>query len=233
MSAVICWGRNGMMSTKVYQVALVEDDPATRERIKTAVQKHPELNVIASAANCHEGREIIKTHQLDVLLVDLGLPDGHGTELIQLAQSKSPATEIMVITVFGDEKNVLTAIESGATGYLLKDGDAGYIGESIKQMLDGGSPISASIARHLLKRFKIASEQQANAEDMPKLTNREKEVLALVAKGFSYAEISTTLGMSVNTVTSHIKHIYRKLNVNSRGEAVFEALQLGLIKTFR
>lgn len=217
------------MNPKEYQVVLVEDDPITRERIKTAVEQHPELNVVATAGNCSQGREIIESHQPDVLLVDLGLPDGHGTELIQLAQSVSPKTEIMVITVFGDEKNVVEAIEAGATGYLLKDGEADYIGQSIKQMLNGGSPISAAIARHLLKRFKSSSIQ--DSPDAPKLTARENEVLVLVAKGFSYSEISSTLGISVNTVTSHIKHIYRKLNVNSRGEAVFEAIQLGLIKT--
>lgn len=219
------------MLIKEYKVAIIEDEPVTRKRIKSAVEHHSELSVVATAGNCSEGRNIIKSHKPDVLLVDLGLPDGHGTELIQLAQSVSPNTEIMVITVFGDEKNVISAIEAGATGYLLKDGDAGYIGQSIIQMLNGGSPISAAIARHLLKRFKPAAQIEDPDVHIPCLTTREQEVLKLVAKGFSYAEIANILEMSVHTATSHIKHIYRKLSVNSRGEAVYEAMQLGLIKT--
>ena len=224
--------KEGVVDSRIYQVALVEDEPVTRERIRSAIDCHEELTVIASVGSCQEGREVINELKLDVLLVDLGLPDGHGLELIQLAQTVTPATEIMVITVFGDEKNVLSAIEAGATGYLLKDGNAEYVGQSIKQMLNGGSPISAVIARHLLKRFKSQSDVLPIAEDAPRLTNREQQVLELVAKGFSYAAISTTLELSVNTTTSHIKHIYRKLSVNSRGEAVFEAMQLGLIQSF-
>jgi len=220
-----------MSNADRYNVAVVEDEPLTRERIRLAVEQHPALSVVASAGNCADGRQIIQQYRPDVLLVDLGLPDGHGTELIRLVQNTLPKTEIMVITVFGDEKNVLSAIEAGATGYLLKDGDSDYIGQSIMQMLEGGSPISAAIARHLLKRFRLPTADPAHSrEDSPTLTPREQQVLELVAKGFSYAEISSTLGMSVNTTTSHIKHIYRKLSVNSRGEAVFEAIQLGLVK---
>lgn len=219
------------MQTAQIRVAIIEDEPTTRQRIRQAVERHPEFEVIADVGNCAQGRPLIQDQQPDVLLVDLGLPDGHGTELISLAQTVSPQTEIMVITVFGDEKNVLSAIEAGATSYLLKDSDADYIGQSIKQMLDGGSPISASIARHLLKRFQpVPTTTEQGAEEVS-LTRREREVLELVAKGFSYAEIGKTLEMSVHTVTSHIKHIYRKLSVNSRGEAVFEAVQLGLIKS--
>jgi DNA-binding NarL/FixJ family response regulator len=220
------------VTTHCYRVAIIEDEATTRQRIKQAVERHAELQVIADAGDCAQGRQIIETLKPDVLLVDLGLPDGHGTELITLSQSVSPQTEIMVITVFGDEKNVLSAIEAGATSYLLKDADAEHVGYSIKQMLDGGSPISASIARHLLKRFHPVVEEPA-AEEVEKisLTRREREVPELVAKGFSYNEIGKMLEMSVHTVTSHIKHIYRKLSVNSRGEAVFEAAQLGLIKS--
>ncbi len=217
------------MPPNAYRIVLVEDDPYTRQRISAAVEIHPELTVVDSAGNCREGREAIEKYKPDVLLVDLGLPDGHGTELIRLTDKLLPQTEIMVITVFGDEKNVLSAIEAGATGYLLKDGDADYIGQSIKQMIDGGSPISPGIARHLLKQYQNSVETEVSGIDVPALTAREKEVLILVTKGFSYAEIASTLEMSVNTVNSHIKHIYRKLNVNSRGEAVFEATQLGII----
>ncbi len=216
---------------QTYSVLLVEDDPNTRERLASAVNAHPQLTVTAAVGTCAAAQQALAQGFPDVLLSDLGLPDGSGLDVIRYVSTQNPATESMVITVFGDEKNVLAAIEAGASGYLLKDGNSDYIGQSIMQMLAGGSPISASIARHLLKRFKPATTDAVpTPSSTPTLTAREQAVLELVAKGFSYIEIAKALDMSVHTVTSHIKHIYRKLAVNSRSEAVFEAMQLGIIK---
>lgn len=213
--------------SRQYSVLLVEDDDNTRARLRQIVNDHDRLNVIAAVATCADAWRQFATGRPDVLLVDLGLPDGNGADLIREFKHTSPTTEAMVITVFGDEQHVIAAIEAGASGYLLKDGSSEYVGESIMQLIAGGSPISAGIARHLLKRFQPPTPQVPE-EDL--LTAREREVLELVAKGFSYNEIGDVLGMSVHTVTSHIKHIYRKLAVRSRGEAVFEAMQRGLIK---
>jgi DNA-binding NarL/FixJ family response regulator len=216
---------------QTHTVLIVEDDENTRTRLASIVSAHPQLTVTAAVGTCLEAQAELKKGFPDVLLSDLGLPDGNGLDLIRFVTTHHPQTESMVITVFGDEKNVLAAIEAGASGYLLKDGNSEYIGQSIMQMLAGGSPISASIARFLLKRFKSASTEPTPSPDpRPALTAREQAVLELVAKGFSYVEIAKTLDMSVHTVTSHIKHIYRKLAVNSRSEAVFEAMQLGIIK---
>jgi DNA-binding NarL/FixJ family response regulator len=134
--------------------------------------------------------------------------------------------------VFGDEAHVVGALEAGALGYLLKDGTAEYIGASILEMLAGGSPISPPIARHLLRRFRGAEPagDGARADDVPHLSEREGEVLRLIVKGFTYAEIAELLGVSSHTVTTHVRGIYRKLEVHSRSEAVYEALQLGLVK---
>ena len=173
----------------------------------------------------------------------LGLPDGDGTDLIHDVFRRGYDTDVMVITVFGDEKHVIRAIEAGATGYILKDGSNNYIAQSILQLKEGGSPISAPIARYLLNRFR-GSEQTKKAEidsktaseidnknlDLPHLTKREKEVLSQLSRGFNFIEIAQHLNISPHTVTSHVKHIYRKLAVRSRSEAVFEAMQLGLIE---
>jgi DNA-binding NarL/FixJ family response regulator len=133
--------------------------------------------------------------------------------------------------VFGDEQHVVEALEAGALGYLLKDGTAEYIGASILEMLAGGSPISPAIARHLLRRFRGgAPGEAARTEELPRLSEREGEVLRLIVKGFTYAEIAELLGVSSHTVTTHVRGIYRKLEVHSRSEAVYEALQLGLVK---
>jgi len=215
-----------------YGVILVEDDDRTRERLARAINGHPQLRLLGTAASCEEGRRLLASGTPDVLISDLGLPDGSGIDLIAEARRRHPELLALVITVFGDESHVVAAIEAGAMGYLLKDGTADYIGSSILEMIAGGSPISPPIARHLLRRFRPAAPPAAEPADagMPRLSEREHEVLTLIVKGFSYAEIAGLLGVSSHTVTTHVRGIYRKLEVHSRGEAVYEALALGLVK---
>ena len=213
-----------------YTVLLVEDDAVTRARLVDAIARRPELELLGAAANCAEAREHLRKRLPRVLLTDLGLPDGNGIELIREVEGK-PDVDAMVITVFGDERHVVSAIEAGATGYLLKDSGADEIGDAVGRLIAGGSPISAKIARHLVRRFQSpADPQQPVAAGGAALTEREREVLERMAKGFNYAEVARSLDMSPNTVTSHIKNIYRKLAVHSRAEAVFEATQMGLIR---
>lgn len=171
----------------------------------------------------------------DLLAVDLGLPDGHGTELIRFARREHPTTEVMVITVFADERSVISAIEAGAGGYLLKDGTPQEISQALVQLAEGGSPISPAIARHLLRRFQsepaAAAPTATAAEPAPSLTQREIEVLRLISKGFRFGEIAELLGISTHTVTTHVRHLYRKLEVSSRSAAVWEARHLGLLRS--
>lgn len=213
------------------QILLVEDEANTRNMLEQVINADNQCHVIAAFGTLKQSLAWLEHHQPDVLLVDLGLPDGDGTELIQDIYRRRYSTEAMVITVFGDERHVIRAIEAGASGYILKDAMTDDICTSIRQLVDGGSPISAPIARHLLGRFhKTAQENPGNSEDdTPVLTRREQEVLSQLARGFSFPEISGILSISPHTVSSHVKHIYRKLAVGSRSEAVYEALQLGLI----
>jgi DNA-binding NarL/FixJ family response regulator len=215
-----------------HRILLVEDDEPTRARLAEAIAAHSELEVQAAVASCAEARAALDEGPApDVLLTDLGLPDGSGVDLIRAVRDRGAATQAMVITVFGDEKHVLAAIEAGAMGYLLKDGSAEYIGRSILELIAGGSPISPPIARSILRRFRTEPAGPARPEaDTPRLTEREGEVLTLIVKGFSYAESARLMGVQESTVTSHVRSIYRKLEVHSRGEAVYEALQLGLVK---
>jgi DNA-binding NarL/FixJ family response regulator len=218
-------------------VLLVEDDEHTRARLASAVETHPRLRLLGQAASCAEAQALLEAQCPDVLLTDLGLPDGSGVELIRALRRRHPQSLAMVITVFADERHVVTSLEAGASSYLLKDGTDAEIGRAIEQLLDGGSPISPSIARHVLKRFHaLPASQSGTAPGEPAaagLSPREREVLGFVAKGFSYAEIAELLGISVHTVTSHVRHIYEKLAVHSRAEAVYEAAQLGLIQLDR
>lgn len=224
-------------SARPRRVLLVEDDPPTRERLAEVVRNCPELLLVADVATFAEGREAIEALAPEVLLTDLGLPDGDGTDLIRIALARDPEALCMVVTVFGDERHVLAAIEAGALGYLLKGSRSTDLASSILEMLDGGSPISAAIARHLLQRLHpkdsetAASTTRGAGEEVapPPLSGREQEVLGYVVKGFTYPEIADLLGVSRHTVTTHVRGIYRKLSVSSRGEAVYEALQLGLV----
>jgi DNA-binding NarL/FixJ family response regulator len=210
-----------------HTVLIVEDDPPTRKRLEAAVAAMPTLRVTASTGSAREARAALRSAP-DVMLVDIGLPDGNGVELIRDAQRIAARTRAMVITVFADEGHVMDAIKAGAKGYLLKDGSADYIGRSIEELIAGGSPISPSIARYLLQSFQQTPQPAARTASSP-LTGRELEILTLVAKGFSVAEVGDMLGIAGRTVTTHVQHIYKKLEVSSRSEAVFEAVNLGLI----
>ncbi|WJW76446.1 response regulator transcription factor [Thiohalobacter sp. IOR34] len=217
-----------------YSVLLVEDDDNTRGRLAQVIASHPGLELAETAKSVAEARHYLQGSEPDVLLCDLGLPDGSGIELIEMIRAMDYRTEAMVITVFGDERHVVRAIEAGATGYLLKDGRANYIGDSIMQMMQGGSPISASIARHLLKRFDLHARHDPGDTDetgqCTSLSKQEVTVLRYLAKGFNCADIAGFLDISHHTVSTYIKRIYRKLAVHSRGEAVYEAHKMGIIE---
>jgi len=210
-------------------VLLVEDDAPTSWRLQDALAKAGFQ--VTAAATLAEARACVAQSVPQVLLTDLQLPDGHGVDLIRETRERFPDTEIMVISILGDEESVISAITVGATGYLLKDAFPTDIAATVHELVAGHSPISASIARFIVRRT------QGNPERSPgpplntaKLTPREIDILWGIAKGFSYAEIAGHLGLSRQTVPGHIKNIYRKLEVHTRGEAVFEALQQGLIR---
>jgi DNA-binding NarL/FixJ family response regulator len=211
-------------------VLLVEDEPRARAHLAAAVRSHPALRLLAEADTLEAGLLALKVHRPRVVLCDLGLPDGSGLDLIRVASVQAPPPDVMVISTFGDEKTVLSAIEAGAGGYLLKDGTGEGIADGILRLLAGEAPISPAIAVHLIRRLRPAAPEGKAEEAAALLTDRELEVLQLVAKGLSYEEIATTLGLRYNTVASYTKAIYRKLAVRSRGEAVFEARQLGLLE---
>ena len=162
-----------------WSVLIVEDEPMARRRLARAIEQHPNLTLLAAVDTCAEARAALAVALPQVLLVDIGLPDGDGIELIQEVTVRGDAVDVMVITVFGDEKHVLAALKAGATGYLLKDSAMEDIGAAVMQLVHGGSPISPPIARYLLKRFRPSErDEKANTEAVP--THREREVLKLI-----------------------------------------------------
>jgi DNA-binding NarL/FixJ family response regulator len=216
-----------------YSILIVEDDPQFRLTFADAVNSAADLRLAGVADDLPEGLRLLDQTKPDILLVDIGLPSGSGIELIRHAHEHLPASDVMVVTVFGDERHVLECIEAGATGYLLKDTQRPDIVEQIRTLREGGSPISPVIARRLLTRFRTTETPAApeSVEVEPSLLSaQERSVLDMSAKGYSYEEIAGLLGLSRHTVETYIKRIYRKLQVHSKSEAIYEARQLGLLR---
>jgi DNA-binding NarL/FixJ family response regulator len=170
-----------------------------------------------------------------VLLVDLGLPDGSGIDVIRAAHTRWPDCGIMVSTTFGDERHVMESLEAGAAGYLLKDSGAKSMAAEIRSIHQGGSPISPLIARQILVRFREKDKTPLVARQIsPKkmhaaLSGREQEVLEYITKGFTSDEIAGLMSVSRHTVLTFVRRIYSKLEVNSKAEAIYEARNQGLL----
>jgi DNA-binding NarL/FixJ family response regulator len=212
-------------------VAIVEDDAGMRNRIAKVIQENSSLDLVFSASNGQEMLNWLRSKQKpNVLLVDLGLPDISGSEVITEASKLSPNTEIMVLTLFGDEANMIKAFEAGARGYLLKDGTEDDLALHIMNLHAGGSPMSPIIARQLLVRLNRAAEPAKPIKTLlDPLSPREAEILQMLARGYTYAELAEMLGIKFTTIHTHVRNIYSKLAVHSKTEAVFEARQLGLL----
>lgn len=218
------------MAQRPISVLIVEDDEHFREQIAARIAAAPDLQLLGTAADLGPGGEQLLSDRPDVLLVDLGLPSGSGIELIRLAQERLPETDVMVISVFGDEPHVMASLEAGATGYLLKDMAAEDLAQQIRALRAGGSPISPVIARQLLLRLAPGASTLAPEAAESRLSAQETQVLTLSAKGFSYEEIARMLNVSHHTVTTYVKRTYRKLQVHSKTEAIYEARRLGWVR---
>jgi DNA-binding NarL/FixJ family response regulator len=208
-------------------VLVVEDEPEFLRLYCEAITREADFRLAGAVTTLAAALAILEQSVPDVLVVDLGLPDGNGADLIRRAVKLRPDCDALVVTIFGDDQHVIDAIAAGATGYLLKDSPAGELARCIRELRAGGAPISPSIARRLLTRLRAPADKPAAASP---LSEREAEILRLVAKGLSFADVAAALGISAHTVVAHVKKIYQKLAVHSRGEAVFEATQLGLLK---
>lgn len=198
-------------------VALVEDDDEARRRLVTSIRADASLQLVGEYAAGAEALAGLELQLPDVFLVDLGLPDMPGLELVKRIATVHPSCDILVVSIFGDEESVIGAIEAGARGYLLKGALEHDIAEDILHLRNGGSPLSPVIARQVLKR--LLPPQPPAAQ----LTPRESEILNAIARGFTYAEAADLLHISVQTVHTHLKNIYKKLAVHSKTEAVYEA----------
>jgi len=216
------------------RVVLVEDDIAFQQALRHTFTTAPDLLLVAVLDTRARGLEALNQVPADVLLVDLGLPDGSGIDVIRAAHTKWPDCSIMVSTAFGDEMHVMQSLEAGAAGYLLKDSSSASIAAEIRSLHQGGSPISPLIARQILVRFRKQEMSQPLAPTSPStprtlLSAREQQVLEYITKGFTSEEIAGLMSVSRHTVLTFIRRIYKKLEVNSKTEAIYEARSQGLL----
>lgn len=206
------------------RVIIVEDDLVLQEHLCETIAGLDGFSVLGCADSVAEGLDLL-AQEPEIALIDLELVDGSGLDLIEKASAETD-TKVIVITVLGDEQSVLRAFDAGAHGFLLKDGDSQRVESALSDVIAGRSPISAAAATHLLRRLRRPARETADF----KLTQREIELLELLAKGLTNAEVARCLDISPKTVGTHAKKIYRKMSVHSRSEAVFEAVNVGLIR---
>lgn len=212
------------------RVVVVEDQLRILEPLLRLLEAAPSLRVVGSARSGEEALEVLQDTPCDVILCDLGLPGISGIEVIAAAKRRWPATEVLVFTVFEEEEQVVGAIRAGASGYLLKGASADKIVEAIAEVRAGGTVIQPSLARKLLDHFRVpAPAAPVDDEGGRSLSPREAEILQLIAKGLTNPEVADILSLSRSTIRTHLEHIYEKLEVTNRVEAVTEGLRKGII----
>ncbi|MEI6806583.1 MAG: response regulator transcription factor [Myxococcaceae bacterium] len=214
-------------------VLIVEDQPAMLKNLSRLIETSQNTQLSGTAMSAEEA--IVILDQLEelpnVILCDIGLPRMSGTDFCRFVKVKYPEIQLLMLTVFDDDEQVLEAVKRGAAGYLLKGIESQKILETISEIHEGGSVIQPGLARKLLQHFKQASLPH-NSHSEPyrrSLTERELECLQMIAKGLSNIEAASVLGLSKATVRTHLEHIYQKLDVCNRVEAVTEGLRQGLI----
>jgi DNA-binding NarL/FixJ family response regulator len=210
------------------QTALIlEDNPEALHLLEEIVASSFDGIKTSTARNIETCKKLLENLDPDIALIDMGLPDGSGLEIIKQLKAKNENAYVVVTTIFDDSSTLFSALRAGVDGYILKYQTKDMIVELLKGITEGRPPLSPTIAKKILLFFN--PEQKPNNEMEDELSLREKEVLQLIAKGFSVMKTSELLGISKNTTAYHIKAIYRKLKINSRAEATIEAARLGII----
>src|SRR5678815_2809004 len=201
-------------------VAIVEDLDEVRDGLKNFLSLGNEFAVVDTFKTAEEALYEVPKLKPNIVIMDISLPGMNGIECIRLVKDKTPNTQFMMFTVYENDEKVFEALKAGASGYLLKNTGLVQLIESLKELYNGGSPMSANIARKLVTLFRSEQKEPTNVDV---LSSRENETLQLLAKGLLYKEIADQLSISVSTVRQHIHHIYEKLHVQNRTEAINKA----------
>lgn len=203
---------------KPISVSIVEDQKDIREGLEEIFKNSPEFLFLSSYANAEDAVQGLPVADPDIVIMDINLPGMNGIECIQQVKLVCPQMQFMMYTIYENHEHVLEALSAGASGYLLKNTPANKIEESVKELYEGGSPMNSHIARKLVATFQKKPERNPQKEF--NISNREQEILNLLAKGYLYKEIAVQCGISTGTVKQHIHNIYEKLHVQNRTEAL-------------
>ncbi|PSR53103.1 DNA-binding response regulator [Adhaeribacter arboris] len=197
------------------RIAIYEDDINLRQPLRELIQMEDDLEVVGAFENCLQVEKQVTELQPNVVLMDIELPQINGIAATKLLRAKCPQAEVLILTSFEDNQQIFEAILAGARGYIVKGEDNGQIIDAIKQIMAGGAPMTPSIARKVLEFFASPTHQK----EVDKLSQREFEILKLLKDGLSYKMIAAKTFVELSTVQSHIKNIYKKLEVHSAPEA--------------
>jgi DNA-binding NarL/FixJ family response regulator len=208
------------------RVAIVEDQARTRQGLAALLRSTPDLRVVGPFGDMESALAGLDGDPADVVLLDIGLPGMSGIEGVRRLRRLRPSQAILMLTVYGDDDHVFEAICAGACGYLLKDTPPDRLVEAIRELGDGGAPMSPEVARKVVQTFQRVAPAKSAGEA---LSPRESEVLRLLAEGHSYKTLASHLGLALDTVRFHVRNVYDKLHVHSKSEAVLKAVRSGLV----
>lgn len=204
------------------KVLIVEDDAAVREGLCTLIEESEGYKCLAACSTAEEALRIIPQNRPDVVLMDINLPGMNGIECIAWIKNTWPEIHVMMLTVFDNADEIFKSLTAGATGYMLKKTPPAKLLEAISELMNGGSPMSGEIARKVVQTF---ARPQPHPITEANLTPREEEILSYLSKGYLYKEIASKLNISIETVRSHIRKIYQKLQVRTRTEALLYCMK--------
>jgi DNA-binding NarL/FixJ family response regulator len=219
---------------EINNILLLEDIPQVRQWLKSLVSELFPHAFVTECSRVRDALEHITLARFDLALLDLGLPDGSGLEVVAALQEAQPRAQSVVVTIHAEDDCLFSALQAGAFGYLLKDQSRDELAEQLQRVTHGEPPLTPSVARRVLSHFAAYGRTRHTPERLSlpevRLTDRESDVLLRVAKGYTLPEIAQQLGLSRHTISDYLKNIYRKLNVSSRAEAALEAQRLGLFR---
>ncbi len=206
-----------MKSNKPIRVSVVEDDTWVRENLVREIGEYAGFECSGSYATGEAAIEAIPDGPPEVVVLDINLPGMDGIECLRRLRNSCPKLHFLMLTSYEESEKIFQSLRAGASGYLLKRADTAEVIDAIRQVHEGGAPMSSTIARQVVRHFNQQGHRDA---ELPRLSPREREVLELMARGASYKEIADQLDLGIETIRMYVKHIYTKLHVHSRGEAV-------------
>lgn len=221
------------MGILINKLLIVEDDRQQQTRLTDGLGQYSEIGAIHVCGNLQQAKQCLLELQPDVILLDVGLPDGNGLELLVYQQSVDIHPKTLVLSSISDEQTIVKAIQLGAQGYLLKQDDTADLYQSLLTIMNGTPPLSPSVAQCILQHLRDQPDTNLPAKQIdktiPVLPPRQQLTLSLLARGMTYREIATHMGITFHTVSAYAQEIYNKLAARSRSEAVYKAQQLGII----